>query len=105
MRSYQVPRAARARFAFAPGFGLPELLAVVAGRALGALLQWLWTLVPLQCPAAFGGRVFLFAPPPAAGFMLLHRDGRGSSLWGQGRALGWMRRPRRYLYRHRGWGV
>ena len=106
MRSYLVPRAVRARFEFSPGFGAPELLAVVAGGALGALLQWLWTLLRLQGPAAFGGRVFLFALPPATGFMLLHRDGSGSSLLGQVRAaLGWMRRPQRYLYRHGGWGA
>jgi hypothetical protein len=104
MKSYLVPRAVRARFEFSPGFGLPELLAVVAGGVLGLSLQWLWALCGIPGPAGFGGRVFLFAVPICAGYMLLHQDATGSSLFGQARAaLGWMRRPRVYLYRHRGW--
>ena len=106
MRSYLVPRAVRARFEFSPGFGLPELLAMLAGGALGCALQWLWTLWHVPGPAGFGARVFLFALPLVAGYMLPHQDASGSSLWAQLRAAaGWMRRPRVYVYHFRGWGL
>ena len=104
MKTYLVPRAVRARFEFSPGFGLPELLAVFAGGFVGFLLQWGWALLGIPGPAAFGGRAFLFALPLASGFMLLHQDGSGGSLFGQVRAArAFWRGVRRYFYRYRGW--
>ncbi len=109
MRVYPVPRAVRARFEFAPGFGLAELAAVAAGGVVGFLWQGLWALCRVPGPAGFGGRVFCFSLPPAGLFLLCRPDAAGRSLYGQLRAArAWARRPRRYLYRredHReGWG-
>lgn len=104
MRTYLVPRAVRARFEFSAGFGLPELIAVIAGGLLGLLLQWAWSALPLRGTALFGGRVFFFALPLASGFMLLHQDAAGASLYGQLRAArAFASRPRHHLFRYRGW--
>ena len=99
-----MPRAVRARFEFAPGFGLPELGGVIAGGLTGFGLQALWALMPVQGGAAFGGRVFLFTLPVAASRLLTRQERSGRSLLGQVRAArAFRRRPPRYLYRYRGW--
>ncbi len=104
MRTYLMPRAVRTRFEFSPGFGLPELVSVVAGGVLGLVLQWAWSALPLHGPALFGCRVFLFSLPLASGFMLLRQDATGASLYGRLRAArAFISRPRRYLFRYRGW--
>ena len=103
-KTYLVPRAVRARFELAPGFGLAELGGVTAGGLTGFGLQALWALLPLHGGAAFGGRVFLFTLPVAASLLLTRQDPSGGSLLGQVRAArSFHRRPARYLYRYRGW--
>ena len=94
-----MPRAVRARFEFAPGFGLPELGGVIAGGLSGFGLQALWALLPLHGGADFGGRVFLFTLPVASSLLLTRQDPSGGSLLGQVRAArDFRRRPGRYLY-------
>lgn len=102
-KEYQVPRAVIARFEFFPGFGGPELGAVLAGGALGLVLQWLAAHLPLPPAPQFFLRAFLFVVPPGAAFMLMKPDFSGFSQYDKLRAArAHARRPRRYLYRHQG---
>ena len=101
-----MPRAVRARFEFAPGWGVPEVGALGGGAAIGFGLQWLWALLPLPGGLLAGGRAALLALPAAAAFGLVHADASGGSLLRQLRAARRNgRRPHRYLYRHREWSA
>lgn len=100
MKEYLVPRAVRTRMEIFPGFGIPELLAVAAGAALGALLQLIPALLPLPMAAKLFGRFFCFALPPGAAWLLVKQDIGGNSLWSQLKAAReWQARPKVYYYR------
>ncbi len=101
-----MPRAVRARFEFAPGWGVPEVGALLGGAAIGFVLQWVWAHLPLHGGLLFGGRAALFTLPVAAAFGLVRSDVGGGSLLAQLRAAqAYGRKPHRYLYRYRGWSM
>ncbi len=101
-----MPRAVRARFEFAPGWGGPEVGALAGGAVIGFVLQWVWAHLPLPGGLLAGGRAALLALPAAAAFGLVHADASGGSLLGQLRAArAYGRKPHRYLYRYRGWSA
>lgn len=102
-KEYFVPRAVLARFEFFPGFGVPELVAVLAGGALGMALQWVVAHLPMPPAPQFFLRAFLFVVPPGAGFMLMRPDFSGFSQYDKLRAArAYASRPRWYLYRFQG---
>jgi len=83
-----------------PGFGVPELLAVAAGGAVGYLLQLIPAALPLDTGPKLFIRFFSFGIPLSAAYMLVHQDASGSSLYSQLKALrGWSSRPQVYYYR------
>lgn len=103
MQEYLVPRAVTARMEIFPGFGLPELGAMVAGGAAGALLQMFALLLPLAIAPKLFTRLFLFVLPLGAAYLLVHQDISGFSLYGQLQAARkWANRPRVYYYRRGG---
>lgn len=103
MKEYLVPRAVRARMEIFPGFGMPELLAVAAGAAAGALLQLVPALLPLSAAAKLFARFFCFALPTGAAYLLVKQDIGGNSLYGQLKAAReWQARPKVYYYRKGG---
>jgi len=103
LSDYLVPRAVTARMEIFPGFGLPELGAVVAGGAVGALLQLAALLLPLDLAPKLFLRMFLFMLPLGGAYMLVHRDISGFSLYNQMKAARlWSNRPRVYCYRRGG---
>lgn len=96
---YLVPRAVIARMEIFPGFGLPELGAVVVGGIVGALLQMIVLALPLTVAAKLFTRLFLFVLPLGASYMLVHQDISGFSLYGQLKAARkWAKGPRVYYY-------
>lgn len=99
MQVYLVPRAVMARLEIFPGFGLPELGAVVAGGAIGALLQLIGLILPLTVAARLFIRLFLFVLPLGSAYLLVQRDISGYSLYRQLKAARqWSKRPRVYYY-------
>lgn len=103
MKDYLVPRAVTARMEIFPGFGLPELVAVVAGGAAGALLQAVALFLPLAVAPKLFTRLFLFVLPLGAAYLLVHQDISGFSLYSQLQAARkWANRPRIYYYRKGG---
>lgn len=103
MKEYLVPRAVRARLEIFPGFGIPELLAVAAGGALGAILQLVPALLPLSMAMKLFARFFCFALPTGAVYLLVKQDIGGNSLWSQLKAAReWQSRPKVYYHRRGG---
>lgn len=103
MQDYLVPRAVTARMEIFPGFGLPELGAVVAGGAIGSLVQLIALLLPLAVAPKLFARLFLFMLPLGAAYMLVHQDISGFSLYSQLKAARqWHKMPRVYCYRRGG---
>lgn len=81
MKEYLVPRAVVSRIEVFPGFGVIELLGVVAGGAIGAVLQMIANLLPLAVGPKIFIRFFVFALPLAAAYGLVRQDiGGGSAL-------------------------
>ncbi|KKM13035.1 hypothetical protein SY88_00240 [Clostridiales bacterium PH28_bin88] len=103
VKDYLVPRAVTARMEIFPGFGLPELGAVVAGGAAGALLQTVALFLPLAVAPKLFARLFLFVLPLGAAYLLVHQDISGFSLYSQLKAARqWSKMPRVYYYRRGG---
>lgn len=100
MPEYLIPRAVTARFEFFPGWGLPEVVGVIIGAAVGGLLQVLAAHLPLSHTIVFGTRMGAFVLPVSFAYMLIHRDIGGHSLLDQLRAArSYGRKQHRYLYR------
>lgn len=99
MQIYLVPRAVLARMEIFPGFGLPELGAVVIGGASGALLQLIGLLLPISIAGKLFIRLFLFVLPLGSAYLLVHKNMSGGSLYGQlNAARQWANRPHVYYY-------
>lgn len=100
-----VPRAIVTRAEIFPGFGVPEIAAVVAGGAIGAVLQLLPGLFGLPVVATLFLRFFLFALC-AGGAYFLVRPGMGgdsSSLLDLLRDhLDWKKSVKTYYHERRG---
>lgn len=102
MREYLVPRAVRTRMELFPGIGVPEILSLLCGGAVGAAAQGLFALLPLPLGARLAGRVALVTLPIAVAFAA-GRDMGGGSAWHLGRVWWrWRQRPQRHLYRRGG---
>jgi len=103
MKEYLVPRAVVSRMEIFPGFGVAELLAVVAGGVTGGVLQMTVGMLPLAVAPKLFARLFVFSLPLGAAYMLVKQDVGGNSLWNQLRAYRqWAVRPRVYYYRRGG---
>jgi len=97
---YLIPRAVTARFEFFPGWGVPEVVAVVVGAAAGGLLQAGVAHLPLLHTMLFGARLGVFILPAACAYMLVRKDIGGHSALDQLRAArAYGRKQHRYLYR------
>lgn len=101
---YLIPRAIVTRAEIFPGFGVPEIAAVVAGGVIGAALQLLPGLFGLPVAATLFLRFFLFALCTGGAYMLI-RPGLagGSSLLCLLRDyLSWKKSVKTYYHERRG---
>ena len=104
---YLVPRAVIARFELIPGVGLPQLLAGLAGAAIGVALQFLAGflagLILGPSPWIMFVRIAVVAGPSAFAFAGTRQNLAGQSPWQTMRARrAWLARPKLYLYRREG---
>lgn len=100
---YLIPRAIRTRFHFFPAFGVFEFLALIAGLAVGGILQFIvqhLTFIPLSVAARLGVRFFFFALPPGSVYLLVKPSMGGASMLQQLKDWReWSHRPKLYLFR------
>lgn len=96
-----MPRAVRTRSELFPGWGWPDIGAVAAGLLVGLMLQWLFGLIDHAHTSGFIGRIVLVVVSVAVATGAVRDPTGGGSPWR--RAQDWqryLRRPRRYLFRH-----
>lgn len=102
-KKYLVPRAVRTRMEFFPGFGIPELLAVGAGGAIGFILQYAFSFMPFPPGIKPFIKIVTLTLCAGAPYMLFKQDMFGTSLYTQLKAFKkWDSRPKKYLYRRVG---
>lgn len=102
-KKYLVPRAVRTRMEFFPGFGIPELIAVGVGGAIGFVLQYLLSFLPFPQGIKPFIRIVTLTLCAGAPYMLVKQDIFGTSLYIQLKAFKkWDSRLKKYLYRRAG---
>ncbi|MBS3976629.1 MAG: hypothetical protein KGZ75_07890 [Syntrophomonadaceae bacterium] len=102
-KDYLIPRAVVARMEIIGGMGVKEILAIVAGGAVGYVLQLIPAALPLPVAQQLFARFLMFVLPPGAAYLLVKPGfAGGQSLWQLGQAYRrWSQRPKTYYYTRR----